>query len=113
MIEKLVNTAAKDFGFPHYVTQKDLREKLNGVFRNAFGCDAESYYDFYHEPFFHSALVANAKEKKCLVISEDATSLKKVGEKIRTELDCEVKEIPWNETPLAKSDTGKSPRRRI
>jgi len=108
-----VNIAAKDFGFPHYITQQDLREKLNGVFRNAFGCDAESYYDFYHEPFFHSALVANVKEKKCLIISEDATSLKKVRENIRTDLDCEVKDIPWSETTLPKSDAGKSPRRRL
>jgi len=94
MIEKLVNVTAKDFGFPHYIIQQDPREKLNGVFRNAFSCDAESCYDFYHEPFFHSALVANVKEKKCLIITEDATSLKKVGENIRTDLDCEVKEIP-------------------
>jgi hypothetical protein len=109
MIEKLVNVAAKNFGFPHYITQQKLRDKLNDTFRSAFGCDAESYYDFYHEPFFHSALVANAKEKKCLVISEDATALKKVGEAIRTDLDCEVRELLWKETLLAKSDSGKSP----
>jgi len=108
-----VNIAAIDFGFPHYITRQDLREKLNGIFRNTFGCDAESYYDFYHEPLFRSALVANVKEKKCLIISEGAASLKRVGKNMRTDLDYEVKEMPWNETPLAKSHVGKTPRQRI
>jgi hypothetical protein len=112
MIEKLVNIAARDFGFPHYITQQDLRDKLNLVFREVFGIDAESYYDFYHEPFFHSALAANVKEKKCLLLSEDASSLRKVGENIRIDLAYEVKEKPWSETPLAELDAGRRPARR-
>ena len=95
MIEKLVNIAAEAFGFPHYITQTDQRRKLNDLFVEVFGVDAESYYDFYSEPFHKSALIANVKEKKCLLISEDGSSLKKVGEKIRTHLDVEVKELVW------------------
>jgi hypothetical protein len=53
------------------------------------------------------------KEKKCPVISEDATSLKKVGERIRADLDCEVRELLWKETPLGKSESGKGPLRGI
>jgi hypothetical protein len=60
----------------------------------AFGVDAESYYDFYSEPFYKTALIANVKERKCLLISENGSSLKKVGEKIRS-LNVEVKELVW------------------
>jgi hypothetical protein len=112
LIEKLVNTAAKEFGFPHYIAEQNLIDKLNILFRNAFGCDADSYYDFYHEPLFHSALVANVKGKKCLLTSEDATALKKVGKNIKTEYDFEIKEIPWSETPLPKSEAKRSLKRR-
>ncbi|WXG46358.1 MAG: hypothetical protein WED05_06795 [Candidatus Atabeyarchaeum deiterrae] len=95
MIEKLVNIAAQDFGFPHYISQSDQRRKLNDLFMEAFGVDAESYYDFYSEPFHKSALIANVKERKCLLISENGSSLKKVGEKIRNSLNVEVKELDW------------------
>lgn len=90
-----MNIAAQDFGFPHYISQSDQRRKLNDLFMEAFGVDAESYYDFYSEPFHKSALIANVKERKCLLISENGSSLKKVGEKIRNSLNVEVKELDW------------------